>query len=74
MLVLSRKSQEAVVIGGSGAYARLLKITVIKISGDKVKLGFDVDGDIPVHRLEVYERIRAGSGPDKLTTGFAPVD
>jgi carbon storage regulator CsrA len=70
MLVLSRKSKEVVVIGGGGALERLLKITVLEIAGGKVKLGFDVDGDIPVHRLEIWERIsargeleRRGAGP-----------
>lgn len=59
MLVLSRKHREAVVIGGSGGFARLLKITVVEIIGGRVKLGFEVDDDIPVHRLEVWERICA---------------
>ncbi len=63
MLVLSRKSQEAVVIGGSGAFARLLKITVLEITAGKVRLGFEVDADIPVHRQEVWERIQAGQDP-----------
>jgi carbon storage regulator CsrA len=69
VLVLSRKNREAVVIGGSGGLERLLKVTVVEISGAKVKLGFEVDSDIPVHRLEVYERIVAGSRPDNLTGG-----
>jgi carbon storage regulator len=59
MLVLSRKNQESVVVGGAGGFERMLKVKVLEINGDKVKLGFDVDADIPVHRLEVWERIRA---------------
>jgi carbon storage regulator len=58
MLVLSRKSQEAVVIGGSDGFHRLLKVKVLEIRGTSVKLGFDVDPDVPVHRAEVWERIR----------------
>jgi len=61
MLVLSRKNQESVVVGGSGGFQHLLKITVFVIQGAKVKLGFEVDSDIPVHRLEVWERIN-GNG------------
>jgi carbon storage regulator len=64
MLVLSRRNREAVVIGGSGGCQRVLKVTVVAISGAKVKLGFEVDDDIPVHRWEVYERIVAGVTPD----------
>jgi carbon storage regulator CsrA len=58
MLVLSRRSQESVVMGGGGALARVLKVTVLGVSGGRVTLGFDVDGDIPVHRLEIWERMR----------------
>jgi len=59
MLVLSRKSDEAVVIGGSAGFERLFKVIVLGIEGGKVRLGFEVDADVPVHRLEVWERIRA---------------
>jgi len=60
MLVLSRKNQESVVVGGIDEVVPLLKITVLEIKGGKVRLGFEADGEIPVHRWEVWERIRAG--------------
>jgi carbon storage regulator CsrA len=63
MLVLSRKSQESVVIGGTEAFGRLLKITVLNITGGKVRLGFEIDADIPVHRKEVWDRIKTESSP-----------
>jgi carbon storage regulator CsrA len=59
MLVLSRKNLESVVIGGTDGFHRLLKVVVLGIQGAKVKLGFEVDSDVPVHRSEVWERIRA---------------
>ena len=59
MLVLSRKNQEAVVIGGSDGFHRLFKVKVLEIRGTNVKLGFEVDPDVPVHRSEVWERVRA---------------
>ena len=62
MLVLSRKNRESVVIGGSDGFHRLLKVTVLGIRGTNVKLGFEVDDDIPVHRSEVWERIRGETG------------
>ena len=43
MLVLSRKSRESVVVGGSDGFHRLLKVTVLGIQGANVKLGFEVD-------------------------------
>jgi carbon storage regulator CsrA len=57
MLVLSRKTQEAVVIGGADGFHRLFKVKVLEIRGANVKLGFEVDPDVPVHRAEVWERI-----------------
>jgi carbon storage regulator len=60
MLVLSRKTQESVVVGGSDRFERMLKVTVLEIKGGKVRLGFEADGDVPVHRSEVWERIQSG--------------
>jgi carbon storage regulator CsrA len=59
MLVLSRKNRESVVVGGSDGLHRLLKVTVLDIQSTRVKLGFEVDDDVPVHRTEVWERICA---------------
>ena len=61
MLVLSRKQQQSVVIGGADGFHRLLKVTVLGINGSNVKLGFEVDADVPIHRAEVWERIN-GNG------------
>jgi carbon storage regulator len=63
MLVLSRKSRESVVIGGTDGVQCLCNVTVLGIRGLKVKLGFEVDPDVPVHRTEVWERIRASGQP-----------
>ena len=71
MLVLSRKSRESVVVGGTDGVHQLLKVTVLEISAGRVKLGFDVDADVPVHRSEVWERIRAEGRPECLTQGSA---
>ncbi len=59
MLVLSRKNRESVVVGGGGGFPGLLTVTVLEVAGSKVKLGFEVDAGIPVHRLEVWERMCA---------------
>ena len=66
MLVRSRKSRDSVVVGGSGALEPLLKVTVLEIKNDRVRLGFEADAAILVHRQEVWERIRAGGQPDGL--------
>ncbi len=57
MLVLSRKSQESVVVGGPSEAACMLKVTVLEIQRGRVRLGFDVADGIPVHRWEVWQRI-----------------
>jgi carbon storage regulator CsrA len=67
MLVLSRRSQESVVVGAPGDTGRLLTVTVLEIRAGRVRLGFDVDADVPVHRLEVWERIGTGDQPDSPT-------
>ena len=61
MLVLSRKRQESVVVVGPGPLERMLKVTVLDIRAGEVKLGFDVDPDVPVHRAEVWDRILSGA-------------
>ena len=63
MFVLSRKNRESVVIGGDDGLHRLLKVTVLGIQGANVRLGFEVDPDVPVHRSEVWERMNAGGQP-----------
>ena len=59
MLILTRKSQEAVVIGAAADMNELLRVTVIEIRGSTVKLGFVADAGMAVHRHEVWERVRA---------------
>jgi carbon storage regulator CsrA len=71
MLVLSRKSRESVVVGGADGFHRLLKVTVLGVHGTNVKLGFEVDPDIPVHRSEVWEQIN-GNGRQKAQAEGLP--
>jgi len=72
MLVLARKNQEAVVIGGSAGFERLLKVIVLEIERGCVKLGFEADAQVPVHRLEVWERIHAKRAIRGSATGRGP--
>ena len=71
MLVLSRKSRESVLIGGSDGLHRLLKVTVLGIKGSNVKLGFEADADVPVHRSEVWERMNGNGRAGSPTEGPA---
>lgn len=69
MLVLSRKNDQAVVIGGADRSENLLRVTVLSIRNGSVRLGFEGNTDVVVHREEVWERIRAGGPPDLSTGG-----
>ena len=53
MLVLSRHRGESITIGDDG-----IVITVVEIRGDKVRLGIVAPKEVPVHRLEVYDKIQ----------------
>jgi carbon storage regulator CsrA len=57
MLILSRKPQQAVVVGGSAGFEHVLKVTVLEIRPGQVRLGFEIDKAVPVHRSEVWERL-----------------
>lgn len=52
MLVLSRQRDESIFIGDH------IKITIVDIRGDKVRLGIEAPTEVPVHRQEVYEAIQ----------------
>lgn len=55
MLVLSRKKNEGITIGND------VRVIVVEIRGDKVRLGIDAPKDVAVHRDEVLAAIKARS-------------
>lgn len=54
MLVLSRKLGEGIVIDGK------TEVKLLRIDGDKVRLGITAPRDVTVNRNEVQARINAG--------------
>lgn len=52
MLVLTRKTNESIIIGDD------VKVTVVEIKGEQVKLGISAPKRISVHREEVYLEIQ----------------
>jgi len=50
MLVLTRRIGEAIVIGDA------IRITVVAVKGDRVRLGVSAPDDVRVDRQEVHER------------------
>lgn len=62
MLVLTRKNRESVVIGRPDEMQVVLEITILEIEGGRVRLGFQADTRMPIHRREVWDRICNGEG------------
>jgi len=52
MLVLSRKKNEVINIGDN------IRITVVDVRGDNIRIGIEAPTDVPVHREEVYDAIK----------------
>jgi carbon storage regulator len=52
MLVLSRKIDESIMIEDN------IKITIVEVRGDKVRLGIEAPKEISVHREEVFDAIQ----------------
>ncbi|MDP1574590.1 MAG: carbon storage regulator CsrA [Coxiellaceae bacterium] len=52
MLILTRRISESIIIGDD------VKITVLGVKGNQVRLGIDAPKDLTVHREEIYDRIK----------------
>ena len=53
MLGLSRKTNQSIMIGDE------IEITVLSVSGEKVRLGIKAPREVPVYRDEVYAQVAA---------------
>jgi carbon storage regulator len=53
MLVLTRKTNQSIMIGDD------IEITVLSVSGDKVRIGIEAPRDISVFRREVLDNAKA---------------
>jgi len=56
MLVLTRKSNQSIMIGDD------IEISVLSIMGEKVRIGIQAPRDVPVFRREVYLEIQEERG------------
>jgi carbon storage regulator len=52
MLVLTRRTRQSIMIGDE------IELSILSVSGEKVRLGIDAPDEVPVFRKEVYLRIQ----------------
>jgi len=52
MLILTRRIHETIVIADN------VRITILGIKGNQVRVGVDAPKSVPVHREEIYQRIQ----------------
>jgi carbon storage regulator len=60
MLVLTRKSNQSIMIGDD------IEVSVLSIMGEKVRIGIQAPRDIPVFRKEVYLEIQQERGAEAV--------
>ena len=66
MLVLTRKSNQSIMIGDE------IEISVLSVVGDKVRLGIQAPRSVPVYRREVYVAIQREREDEPVVTEPAP--
>ena len=67
MLVLTRKSNQSIMIGDD------IEISVLAVMGEKVRIGIDAPRSVPVFRREVYVEIQEdqdGDGGEEADLGL----
>ena len=60
MLILTRRIGQTVIIGTD------IKVTILGVKGNQVRVGIDAPQNVAVHREEIFERIHgkgAAGGP-----------
>ena len=68
MLVLSRKANQSIMIGDD------IRILVVGVDRDQVKLGIEAPRHVPVHRFEIFAEIqRAAVGKGGEEADISPV-
>lgn len=67
MLALSRKVNEAIVIGHD------VEITILEVKGDQVKIGINAPKSVPIYRKEIYVQIQEAN-KEAVVGGASPED
>ena len=67
MLILTRRTNESIIINDD------IKITVLGIKGNQVRIGIDAPKDVSVHREEIYRKIN-GDAEEQTVQQTVQVD
>jgi carbon storage regulator len=62
MLVLTRKSNQSIMIGHE------VEVTVLSVMGEKVRIGIRAPSDVAVYRTEIYLEIQCEEGEGGAST------
>ena len=62
MLVLTRKSNQSIMIGDE------IEVSVLSVIGEKVRIGIQAPRSVPVYRREVYAEIQREQSADLAST------
>ncbi|MCA1690113.1 MAG: carbon storage regulator CsrA [Actinobacteria bacterium] len=68
MLVLTRKSNQSIMIGDE------IEISVLSVMGDKVRIGIQAPREVPVFRREVYLEIQRENAEQLAVDAAPPLD
>ncbi|MEO8461242.1 MAG: carbon storage regulator CsrA [Dokdonella sp.] len=60
MLILTRRVGETLMIGDE------VTVTVLGVKGNQVRIGINAPKDVPVHREEIYQRIKREQSGDAM--------
>ena len=66
MLVLTRKSNQSIMIGDD------VEVSVLAVTGEKVRIGIQAPQEIPVFRKEIYLEIHREGGEDSAVKQDTP--
>jgi len=58
MLILTRRMNETLVVGDD------VRVTVLGVNGNQVRIGVKAPRNIPVHREEIYKKIKKEGSSD----------
>lgn len=59
MLIFERKAGQVFYIGDD------IQVTILQIRSNQVKIGIDAPKHIPVHRQEIYDKIKNGEAREE---------